>query len=516
MSQTLPRRTVIRRGIAPFAAACIGIIGSTSGFAGASGPPTLSGTATSTGIIALSTDAQTVPQTSGSVTLKVARIGGFAGAASVRFRTLGVTALSGQNYFGEMGVLQWAPGDTSEKSITVNLTGSAFSGTKWFHVYIYQANGAALGNPAAAAVTLTGSATAGGSAPPTGSGAASALAAKLGKPGRLLVGLGGQGPNNTISAIHSQAVKVDIYERYLGTGDWTRWNALPCDYVCVVASAADSVGAVPMFTQYQMANNGDGNLSVLNDGAFMATYWARVKRLYEGIANYGKPALVNLEPDFWGYVERHAPGSDPTRMSAIVSSNPDCANLPNNVKGLAECLVSMARRYAPKAYVGFPPSGWGGDSTAQVVAFMNALGAQSADFIVEQTSDRDSGCFEVQPSYCSRGGSGWYWDETNATHPNFHDHLAEAQSFHTGIGNLPLIWWQTPMGVPSGSRGGSAHRYRDNRMHYFLTHPAELTAVGGLGVVFSTGEGRQTNMTTDGGQFQALDGAYMASPAKLP
>jgi hypothetical protein len=53
-------------------------------------------------------------------------------------------------------------------------------------------------------------------------------------------------------------------------------------------------------------------------------------------------------------------------------------------------------------------------------------------------------------------------------------------------------------------------------VHYFLTHPSELTAAGGLAVVFSTGAGGQTDITTDGGQFQSLSGAYLAAPATLP
>jgi hypothetical protein len=372
---------------------------------------------------------------------------------------------------------------------------------------------ATLGSQATT-VTITGTAAAAATAT-SGSGPAAKLAAKLGKPDRLLVGLGAQGLSNPISAIESQALKVDIYERYLGGGDWTSWNSAPCDYVCVVADAAESIGAIPMYTQYQMANNGDGNISVINNSAFMKTYWARAKLMFQDIGKYGKPALVNLEPDFWGYIEEHG---DPTKITALVSSNADCASEPNTVTGLAGCLITMARKYAPKAYVGFPPSSWGAPTTADVVAFMNKLGAQKADFIVEQTLDRDAGCFEVspQPSYCSRSGSGWYWDETNETHPNFQDHLNEATAYHTGIGDLPLIWWQTPEGVPSTSRGGSAYHYRDNRMHYFLTHPAQLVAAGGLAVVFSTGEDHQTNITTDAGEFQALHNSYLATPAKLP
>jgi hypothetical protein len=149
---------------------------------------------------------------------------------------------------------------------------------------------------------------------------------------------------------------------------------------------------------------------------------------------------------------------------------------------------------------------------------MNTIGAEKADFIVEQTADRDAGCFEKspQPSYCTRSGSGWYWDETNETHPNFDDNLQEAAAYHSGIGRLPVIWWQTPEGVPCASKGGSEYHYRDNRMNYFLTHPAELVTAGGLAIVFSTGEDHQTNITTDGGQFQSLDSEYFAAPAKLP
>ena len=178
----------------------------------------------------------------------------------------------------------------------------------------------------------------------------------------------------------SQGLSVDIYTRYLGGGDWTSWNSPPCDYVCVVAQGADSLGAIPMYVQYQMANDGDGNISVINDASFMSTYWSRVKTMYEDIGTYNKPTLVNLEPDFWGYAEQAATNGDPSTVTAVVKSNPDCSTLSNDVKGIANCLLAMARKYAPKAYVGFPFATWGGNSSTNVIAFMNAIGAQNADF----------------------------------------------------------------------------------------------------------------------------------------
>jgi hypothetical protein len=343
-------------------------------------------------------------------------------------------------------------------------------------------------------------------------------------PNRLLIGLGAQGTAGVMSALLSQNLKPSIYERYLsglGAGDWTTWNSPAGAYVSVVAGQAESIGAVPMFTLYQMAQNGGSNLSGLSDSTFMSAYWANARLMFQMIGLFGKPTLVNLEPDFWGFAQVKASGGDPTKLFADVNSNPDCAALSNDIVGIAGCLLTMAHKYAPRAYVGFPPSDFGAPTRpANVIAFMNAIGAQHADFIVAQTGDRDAGCFEtMNTAYsCSRNGTatGWYWDESNATTPNFHQHLAKILTWHHGIGGLPVIWWQTPLGVPSSTPGGSANHFRDNTEHYFLTHPGELTAVGGLAVVFGTGENHQTNITTDGGQFQSLSEAYLGTPAAIP
>ena len=129
-----------------------------------------------------------------------------------------------------------------------------------------------------------------------GSSTAAGLAGRLGKPARLLVGLGGGGD---ISAIKAQGITTDIHEAYLvgvgtnldGTG-WTTWNSPPGDYVNVVADDAAGVNAVPMYTLYAMAARGDGNLAGLADPAFMTPYWDQAKLMFQRIAMTNKPALV--------------------------------------------------------------------------------------------------------------------------------------------------------------------------------------------------------------------------------
>jgi hypothetical protein len=341
-----------------------------------------------------------------------------------------------------------------------------------------------------------------------------ALAAALGLPARIAVGLG------TISVldVEKQGLRVDIYDEYLvGLGDkaWPSYNSPSGAYVQAVAKNADCMGAVPMFTLYQMAAWGEGNLGALKDNNFMQQYWTQVRLLFNQLKIYGKPALVNFEPDFWGYTQRANP--DPTLQPALVKSvNPDCSDLSDDIAGIASCLVQMARKFAPNAYVGFAPTQFA-DIAATEPAYMKRIGADKADFAVMQTLDRDIGCIEAQfaPGGCNRATNAKYWDASNTTSPNFKEHFSYARGYFQTLG-VPLIWWQTPLGVPSATPGGTAKAFRDNRASYFLTRSGELAAAGGVGVVFSAGNIAQTSITTDGGQFKTLSNAYLAKPTALP
>ncbi|THD01575.1 hypothetical protein B1810_18865 [Panacagrimonas perspica] len=329
---------------------------------------------------------------------------------------------------------------------------------------------------------------------------------------RLLVGLGGTATSDVIS----QRLSIDVFERYLpdfGPGaNWTEFDSPPGTYVDIVTQQADSVGAVPMFTLYAMALSGDGVLSTLDSKDLMRYYWSHVVLLFDRLAVYNKPVLVNLEPDFWGYVQNQATANDPNQRFAWVNVTSDCTSLPNTAVGVAQCLLRIARNRAPKALVGFPPGDFGA-GTANTVQFMNRIGAQNADFIVKQTLDRDAGCFEALSSdgACTgRPEINPYWNDAA-----FETHLDETRQYHEGIGGLPIVWWQTPLGVPSNSFGTTKH-FRDNRVRYFLNNAARLVAVGGAVAVFGAGQDNQTDITTDGGQFQDRLNAYLAHPAALP
>ena len=340
--------------------------------------------------------------------------------------------------------------------------------------------------------------------------ASAALVAKLGKPSRVLVGLGS---GQSISDMQSQGIRPDIVDVYLvgaGPGSWPYWNSPDGAYITYTAQAAQAYGATPMYTFYQMAQNGDGNLSGITDATFMNTYWSQARLMYQRIAALNAPVLINLEPDFWGYVSAQAPNHDPTQMPAVVNSQPECSSLPNTAAGIGQCLVQMARQIAPKALIGFPPAFWSASPTA-VGGEMRAAGAHLADFIVAQTSDRDAGCLEVAAvAECTGRGGTFYWDETNVNTPNFHQSQSSYLDYRTALGNgLPILWWQTPLGVPSSTPGGTNQHYRDNRVDYMLRNTQEYGTGHTFAIVFGSGGSYQTTINSDGGQFARLLGQYL-------
>jgi len=350
--------------------------------------------------------------------------------------------------------------------------------------------------------------------------------AKLGRTGNFLVGAGHDSKDaNDANATHTYDLptKLDAHYMYLSNLDWPEWKVgastgVPGQYVTKHAMAAKSRGMLPMFTLYQAAATGENNLGAFNDTAFMTRYWRGVRIMFERLAELGSPAIVHVEPDLWGYTQMVSddPAAVPMKVGALV---PECTDLPENVAGMARCVIRLSRTISPKVVIGLSASRFGAftsdgaSDAARIGAYLHAIGAQEADIMVVETLDRDAGCFEVgvDPN-CKRKGS-FYWDESNQSHPNFHDHLAWAKTIRATVGR-PLLWWQMPLGVPADAPG-SADRYRDNRVRYLFSHVGEFAAAGGIGAVFGKGKANQTTMATDGGQFANAAAGYFAAPTPV-
>ncbi len=357
---------------------------------------------------------------------------------------------------------------------------------------------------------------------PSGPTSASMIAQTLGR-SNFLIGLGNdldQNNDHDMDGAFRLGTTIDLHYAYLvayknsdgSYGSWSTWNA-DGGFVRIITDTADAHNTIPMLSLYDMAEQGDGNLGGLADDSYEKSYWGDVRLLFQRLGDYGKPALVHLEPDFWAYAEQQAK-EDPTTLKVNLTANvPECASLSNDMVGFGHCFAVMARMYAPKALIGFHASEWANSDPAAIVKFLKAVGSDQTDLIFSDLLDRDAGCYEAGTD-CPKRTDPLYWDETNQTSPNFHDYLTWSKAIADGVQH-PIVWWQIPLGVPSNTPGGTSGHYRDNRVHYVFSHVAEFVAAGGLGAAFGVGADKQTTIDTDNGQFKNAVAAYYKAPVPL-
>lgn len=292
-----------------------------------------------------------------------------------------------------------------------------------------------------------------------------------------------------------------------GCGWWGCWQYdqdPPGQFVRDFVTKAEAAGEIPMFDYYMVlqasgVDEGAPEVGAMNDTNFMKGYLADFRFLLKQIGTH--PALVHIEPDFWGYAEQI--GKEPAQIPAAVAID-DCSEQPQTLVGVAQCMIALTRTYAPHAKVGLHASDWGTeidvfankDASLDVsalatkqAAFFTALGVNKADFLAVDALDRDTQYYESMGQ--ARG-----WDATNKTLPNF----TQALSFVGAVAQqtaMPVIWWQTPVGNAQES-GGTDH-WRDNRVDYFFHHASELAASGAFAAVFGAGATGQTTPESDGG-----------------
>jgi hypothetical protein len=308
-----------------------------------------------------------------------------------------------------------------------------------------------------------------------------------------------------------------------GCGWWGCWQYdqdPPGAYVRNFVSTAKSNSQIPMFTYYQIlqaggATEGSPEVGVANNAAFMARYFADFRFVLQNIGN--DAALVHIEPDFWGYAEQL--NSNPHSIPAAVASAnaTDCAGTENSIAGMGNCMIAMARKYAPKVRIGLHGSGWGTNmdvlantsasfdvptEAKKLADFLVGCGAATGDFIVVDASDRDAGFYQQVQSRNT------WWDATNATLPDFTQAFtwAKALAEEAGTG---VLWWQLPVG--NMSLPNQANAWQDNRVDYFFGHTAELAASHSIGMAFGAGNDQQTTPESDGGNLLSKLNAYAAS-----
>lgn len=251
---------------------------------------------------------------------------------------------------------------------------------------------------------------------------------------------------------------------------------------------------VPVFTYYLWlgasgGTEGGREVSALNDAQVLRRYLDDWRFLLQRIG--GQRVMLHIEPDLWGFVRASA--ADPHTVPAQVrAANPsECGDHEDSAAGLARCMVAMARQLAPNVTVGLHASPWNyrvpGDA-ATVGQFMKALGADSADFVATDPSDRDAGWYAAHGQ--DRG-----WDDAAAA-----DYLAWSRTLAETVGR-PTVMWQIPLG--NEAQNNTIGHWKDTRVDYLFAHLPQVADAHIAALLFGAGQHEQTTPESDGGNLIA-------------
>lgn len=346
----------------------------------------------------------------------------------------------------------------------------------------------------------------------------------------------------------ASGVLWDYAYQYLAGGvntgnGWQSWNA-NAQFPLLYARGAAQAGAIPVFPYYMLLQStgpcdgcgeAERDLANLNDAAVMAAYYRDFAKLmqrlgpgtYDGVAGYGRTAIVHVEPDLSGYAMQavlDAPscyarctgsGSVPALLRAAVARSgvPELAGYPDTYQGFSWALAHLRDLYAPNVLLAFHVSDWatrvdvGSDTRPSIDAV--ALGAQAGafaaasgtvttpagvtpyDLVFNDVADRDAGYYKYVL------GRDVFWDRLNARFPNFARWEQYVAAVRAASGR-PVLVWQIPLGNQyfRSSNNTNGH-YQDNRAEYFFGHVDELARAGVIGLLFGAGNAGSTTDTDD-------------------
>ncbi|GAC1448141.1 MAG: hypothetical protein PVSMB4_04810 [Ktedonobacterales bacterium] len=348
---------------------------------------------------------------------------------------------------------------------------------------------------------------------------AATIAVPAGLPSHFSFGLmDGPGSTPTMNDMRTRnGTAWDYRYQYLVGGvntghGWETWNAPSGAFATYYMQDSATNAYMPSFVYYEMfqSNGSCGScgesqrdLSNLNNSGTMSAYYANWTLLMQEIGTFGKPALVIVEPDLWGYIEQAAAtqGNSAAGVVASVASsgNADAAGLPNTAQGFAWALLHIRDRYAHNAVLALHNSLWGtgidiasNTSSSLDIAglasrqaqFLNTAGLvgnpggiSTFDLISNDVADHDS------------GQSGIWWDRNNVTFPNFARYLQYIGAVSTGTARR-IMMWQVPIGNQYfDTLNNSQGHTQDNRAEYIIGHIADLANAGIIGVLFGPGNG---------------------------
>jgi hypothetical protein len=351
-----------------------------------------------------------------------------------------------------------------------------------------------------------------------------------GLPRHLMVGLD-EGPGQTWMA--QSGVPWDARYTYFTKGWVCNWGwdkACSGSWGLSYLKEGGSKGYLPTVAYYVMngePGGGEGQfLAKVQTPATMADYFGDFKVMMQVAKQYGKPVLIVLEPDGWGYLESQS-GANPNAYAAVAASGvPELAGLPNTVAGFGMAFLQLRKAIgATNAILTVHVSAWAdgndvayfdvadalGPHVDTVYKFLSPLGlganqtGTTFDLLSGDPLDRDSDYYALVEN------QNRWWDASDTATiytKSFNRYAAWLQLWNQKAGKRWVLW-QIPLGNSNHldvcNNGGSRQGYKDNRAEYFFAgapsgdtrHLVSWAQDGVIGLLFGAGAGCQSSFQND-------------------
>ena len=320
---------------------------------------------------------------------------------------------------------------------------------------------------------------------------------------------------------------------------WETYNTPAGQYAGYYMADSDSIGATSVFSYYEMcqsngplggisscgADNSAQDLANIDNAGVMSAYFANFRILLNQVKADGKPVVIHVEPDLWGYLQKQAASLGMTQASAVAAkvktagySDAAVTGTADTAQGFACALLRMRDAYAPNAVMAIHASMWSSnqdlasntsptlnatteaDKTATFLnsacVASNPFGGTTWDLVFNDLDDHDAGWWESAGGCnCTNAFFTHWWDPTNVKFPNFNRYLSWVTELKARTA-VPQVAWQVPVGNQYFlTMNNQCGHYQDNVAQYFLAHPTNLFSAGLIAVLFGSGNGCQSTNT---------------------
>lgn len=348
-----------------------------------------------------------------------------------------------------------------------------------------------------------------------------------GLPARLEVGLFEEHGGTWMK---SSGADWDMRYRYFTKG-WVNnwgWGAYDGGWGLSYMHETDSQGMIPAIQYYQLFGEAGGGesatLAKVQNSSTMASYFGDFKILMQRAKDFGKPVVVLLEADGFGFLQQQANHNPNTYAAVADTGMAELKNLPNSVAGWGLAFLALKKSVgANNAVLGVHVSGWAsGKDIAhssvtdqlqpevdKVYNFLAPAGLASNvtgttyDVLVGDPLDRDADYYRLQ-----HGGADRWWDASDSASisSKSFNRYAEWLRLWNAKSDKRWILWQIPLGNSASknvwNNGGPGEGYKDNRAEYFFAsgntkHLQKFADVGVIALLFGAGASGVSNYAND-------------------